>query len=138
MTSKREQIIAAIAAALDGIAPVYRSRVEAFQRSESPALVVEPGPDTSAAEPVSTCKIDWTLLVTIAVHTRGGIPDQTADPLIVDIHDALMADRSLGGLAMDCWPVSIDPQFDKADAVSCWTVCTWRVRYRTTLASIES
>lgn len=138
MSSRREQIVAAIAATLAGTVPIYRTRVEAFQRSEAPAIVVEPGPDTSGPEPVSTCRIDWTLQVLIAVHTRGGIPDQTADPIISDIHAALMADRTIGGLAMDIWPVSVDPQFDKADSTSCWTVCTWRVRYRTSLASIES
>lgn len=142
MSSRREQILAQIATTLAGTVGVstriYRSRVEAFQRNEAPALVIEPGIDTSAPEPVSTCKIDWTLQVLIAVHTRGGIPDQTADPTIVSIHSKLMADRTLGGLAMDCWPVSIDPQFDKADLTSNWTVLTYQVRYRTSISSIES
>lgn len=142
MSSRREQILAKIATTLAGTVGVstriYRSRVEAFQRNEAPALVIEPGIDTSAPEPVSTCKIDWTLQVLIAVHTRGGIPDQTADPTIVSIHSKLMADRTLGGLAMDCWPVSIEPQFDKADMTSNWTVLTYQVRYRTSISSIES
>jgi hypothetical protein len=142
MASKREQILAAIRTTLTNTTGVgtriYRSRVEAFQRNEAPALVIEPGNDTSAPEPVSTCKIDWTLQVLIAVHTRGGIPDQAADPIIVSIHSKLMADRSLGGLVMDIWPVSVDPQFDKADAASNWTVCAYQVRYRTSLDSIES
>lgn len=142
MASKREQILAAIRTTLTSTVGVgtriYRSRVEAFQRNEAPALVIEPGNDTSSPEPVSTCKIDWTLQVLIAVHTRGGIPDQAADPTIVDIHSKLMADRTLGGLVMDIWPVSVDPQFDKADAAANWTVCTYQVRYRTSLSSIES
>lgn len=142
MASKREQVLAAIRTTLTNTTGVgtriYRSRVEAFQRNEAPALVIEPGNDTSSSEPVSTCKIDWTLQVLIAVHTRGGIPDQAADPIIVSIHSKLMADRSLGGLVMDIWPVSVDPQFDKADAASNWTVCTYQVRYRTSLDSIES
>lgn len=142
MASKREHILAAIRTTLTNTTGVgtriYRSRVEAFQRNEAPALVIEPGNDTSSPEPVSTCKIDWTLQVLIAVHTRGGIPDQAADPIIVSIHSKLTADRSLGGLVMDIWPVSVDPQFDKADAASNWTVCTYQVRYRTSLTSIES
>jgi hypothetical protein len=32
----------------------------------------------------------------------------------------------------------VDPQIDKADVSSGWTVCSWRVRYRTGLLSIES
>jgi len=143
MASKREQILAAIRSTLTGTTGVgtriYRSRVEAFQRNETPAIVIEPANDTSSSEPVSTCKIDWTLQVLIAVHTRGGaIPDQTADPILVSIHSKLMTDRTLGGLAMDIWPVSIDPQLDKADAASNWTVCTYQVRYRTQITTIES
>ena len=143
MASKREQILAAIRSTLTNTTGVgtriYRSRVEAFQRNEAPALVIEPGSDSSNPEPVSTCKIDWTLQVLIAVHTRGGaIPDQQADPIIVSLHSKLMADRTLGGLAMDLWPISVDPQFDKADGVSNWTVCTYQIRYRTQIGTIES
>ena len=142
MASKREQIMAAIKTALTNTTGVgtriYRSRVEAFNRNEAPALVIEPGTDTAATEPVSTCKIDWTLTVLVAVHTRGGIPDQTADPIIASVHSKLMADRTLGGLIMDIWPISVDPQFDKADAASCWTVCSYQVRYRSQVTTIES
>jgi hypothetical protein len=142
MSSKREQILAAIKTTLDGTAQVgsriYRSRAEAFARDEAPAIVIEPGNDTSAAEPVSSCKIDWTFTVIIAVYSRDAIPDQAADPIIVDIHSQLMADRTIGGLAMDIWPMMVDPQIDKADVSSGWTVCSWRVRYRTSLLSIES
>jgi hypothetical protein len=142
MSSKREQILAAIKTTLDGTVQVgsriYRSRAEAFARDEAPAIVIEPGNDTSAAEPVSSCKIDWTFTVIIAIYTRDAIPDQAADPIIVDIHSQLMADRTIGGLAMDLWPMMVDPQIDKADVSSGWTVCSWRVRYRSSLLSIES
>jgi hypothetical protein len=142
MSSKREQILAAIKTTLDGTVQVgsriYRSRAEAFARDEAPAIVIEPGNDTSAAEPVSSCKIDWTFTVIIAIYTRDAIPDQAADPIIVDIHSQLMADRTIGGLAMDIWPMMVDPQIDKADVSSGWTVCSWRVRYRSSLLSIES
>ena len=142
MSSKREQIMAAVAAALAGTSGVgtriYRSRVEAFNRNEAPALVIEPGTDAAGPEPISTCKIDWTLPVLIAVHTRGGVPDQAADPIVTSVHSRLMADRTLGGLVMDVWPVSVDPQFDKADAASCWTVCTYQVRYRTQVGDLSS
>ena len=142
MSSKREQILAAIASTLAGTVQVgsriYRSRTEAFARDEAPAIVIEPGNDSSSPEPVSSCKIDWTLSVLIAVYVRDAIPDQAADSIIVDIHSQLMADRTLGGLAMDIWPMMIDPQLDKADVASGWTVCSWQVRYRTSLSSIES
>jgi hypothetical protein len=140
--SIREQILAAIATALTNTTQVstriYRSRVEAFSRSEAPALVIEPGTDELLQE-VSTCKYDWRLTVTVAVYTRGGtIPDQTADPIVVDVHARLMADRTLGGLAMDVIPISVDPTFEGADQVACWTVMSFAVRYRTSVTSITS
>ena len=141
MTTKREQILAAIATALEGTTDVstriYRSRVEAFARNEAPALVIEPGTDSAAEEQVSTCKIDWRLPVLVAVYTRGAIPDQLADPIIASIHSQLMADRTLGGLAMDIWPGTVDPQMEKADQPALWTVLTYNVRYRTSVTDLS-
>ena len=141
MTTKREQILAAIATTLEGTADVgtriYRSRVEAFARNEAPALVIEPGTDSAAEEQVSTCKIDWRLPVLIAVYTRGPIPDQLADPIIASIHSQLMADRTLGGLVMDIWPGTVDPQMEKADQPALWTVLTYSVRYRSSVTDLS-
>ena len=142
MASKREQILAAVAATLAGTTGVstriYRSRVEAFARNEAPALVIEAGTDTAAEELVSTCKIDWRMPVLVAVYTRGAVPDQLADPIIISLHSKLMADRTLGGLVMDIWPGTVDPQLEKADQPALWTVCTYNVRYRTSVTSLES
>lgn len=133
MASKREQILAAVTTTLAGTANVstriYRSRVDAFARSEAPAIVVQPGQDRALT--YSTCKLDWTMDVLVAVYTRGTIPDQLADPIIVSLNSKLMADRTLGGLVMDIVPTVVDPQFDKADQTALWTVCTYQVRYRT-------
>jgi hypothetical protein len=142
MATKRESILAAIVTTLAGTTGVstriYRSRVEAFARSEAPALVIEPGTDSAAEELVSTCKIDWRLPVLIAVYTRGAIPDQLADPIINSIHTKLMADRTLGGLVMDIWPGTVDPQIESADQPALWTVCTYNVRYRTSVTSLTA
>ena len=139
--TKREQIMAAVATALvntTGVSTrIYRSRVEAFSRNESPALVIEPGTDTAASEPVSTCKIDWTFQLIIAVYTRGAIPDQVADPVIKSVHSKLMTDRSIGGLAMDLWPVSVEPQLASADLPALWTVLTYQVRYRSSITDLS-
>lgn len=132
-TSRREQILAYAATALAGTVDVgsriYRSRVEAFTREEAPAIVIEPGIDRAVE--FSSCKLDWTLELLIAIYTRGQIPDQLADPIVVDVNTRLMADRSMGGLAIDILPAMVDPQRDKADLTSLWTVLTYKVRYRT-------
>ena len=140
MTSIREQILSAIATALASTSGVggrvYRSRVEAFSRDEAPALIIEPGPDR--AQTYSICKLDWTLDVLVVVHTRGQIPDQLADPILLDAHSKLMEDRTLGGLAIDIIPTLTDPQRDKADLTSLWQVNTYQVRYRTAIDDLSS
>jgi hypothetical protein len=140
MSSKREQILAAFATTLAGTTGVstriYRSRVEAFARNEAPALVIEPGQDRAAT--YSTCKLDWTLDVLVAVYARGAVPDQLADPIIVSLHSKLMADRTLGGLLIDIVPTSVDPQIDKGDQPAIWMVCTYQCRYRTSATDLTA
>jgi hypothetical protein len=140
MSSRREQILAYLASALAGTTQVgsriYRSRAEAFARDEAPALVIEPA--TDRAQTYSTCKLDWTLEVVIAVYVRGAIPDQLADPIAVDAHSKVMADRTLGGLAIDIIPTVVDYQRDKADLTSLWQVNTYQVRYRSTAGALDS
>ena len=138
--TKEEQILVAAATVLTATAGapgrVYRSRQEAFARNESPAVVIEPGPD-KATMAVSSCKINWSFTLVVAVYARGAIPDQVADPLVHSIHGLLMADRSLGGLAMDVVPMGRDPQFEKADQPAVWVVLTFLVTYRTSLEDLS-
>ncbi len=140
MSTKQEQILAAVATKLaptTGVSGrVYRSRQEAFSRNESPAVVIEPGPDNAAPEPASTCKIDWTFTLVVAVYARGTIPDQVADSVVKSVHSLLMADRSIGGLTMDLWPLGRDPQFEKGDLAAVWVVLSYRVRYRTSVTDL--
>lgn len=141
MTSKREQILAAAHAVLAGTADVgtriFRSRIEAFQRAEAPAIVVEPGVDEASAPSASNCWIDWNLTLVVAVVTRGHVPEQLADPIVRDVHAKLMADRSLGGVATDVWPIAVEPTFEKADRPALWTVLTYKVRYRTSPSDLS-
>jgi hypothetical protein len=139
---RREQILAAIALLLDGTegvgSRVYRSRQEAFAREEAPCILIEPGTDVAKEEPVSTCKIDWRLPVSIIVHTRGPIPEQLAAPIIADLHAKLMADRSLGGLCMDIYPSEVIHQREQGDATAGWTSCLYSVRYRTSITDLAA
>jgi hypothetical protein len=140
MTTRREQILAAVATTLaattGATGRVYRSRQEAFSRNESPSVVIEPGPSTATAEPVSTCKIDWTFTLVIEVYARAAVPDQAADPVVKSIHALLMADRTLGGLIMDIWPGSRDPDFAAAETAAVREVLTYEIRYRTSVTDL--
>ena len=140
MSSKREQILARFETLLvntSGVnARVYRSRQQALNRDEAPALVIEPSRDTPTV--VSTCKLDWSLDVLVVIYARGVVPDQDADPVAVSMHNELMSDRTLGGLAVDLVPSGVDFRLDDADMSSLWMINTYTVRYRTSITSLES
>lgn len=141
MATKREMIMAAVRTALTGTTGVgnriYRSRQEAFARSESPAIVVEPVNDQAIIE-TSLPTLTWQLTVRIAVIVRGLIPDQLADPIIVSAHSKLMADLTLGGYAMDIAPQGVNFDMAEADQTAGVIMCDYLIRYRTTLNSLES
>ena len=139
MTTRREQILSAITTALAGTTGVgsriYRSRVEAFSRGESPAISLEPINDTPATN-TSLPTLDWSLTVRIAVIVRGAIPDQLADPIVESLHALVMADLTLGGYAMDIIPSSVDFQLIEADQPAGVVLCDYVIRYRTSLADL--
>lgn len=140
MSSKREQILARVETLLintNGVAGrVFRSRQQAFNRDEAPAIVIEPGRDMPRV--VTMCHMDWTLDLLVAIYARGVVPDREADPIAVAVHNELMGDRSLGGLVTDVVPGAVDPQFDRADFSTVWLVCLYQVSYRTSITSIEA
>jgi len=141
MTTKRESILTAIAAALVGTTGVstriYRSRVEPITRGESPAIVIEPISD-NAQQNTSLPTLDWSLVVRIAVIVRGNIPDQLADPTVQSLHSKLMADLTLGGYAIDIEPVSVTFELVEADQPAGVVMCDYRVLYRTSVANLAS
>jgi hypothetical protein len=141
MTSKRENILAAVRTALTGTSGVgtriYRSRQEAFARDESPAIVVEAVNDQAIIE-TSLPTLTWILTVRIAIIVRGSVPDQLADPIIVSAHSKLMADLTLGGYAMDIAPQGVNFDMAEADQTAGVIMCDYLIRYRTTLSSLES
>ena len=137
MTSIREQILAALTTTLGstaGVTAVYRSRAAAIARAEAPVLIVQPGP--GRAQRHSTCKLHHTLDVEVIVHTRGATPEVLADPIIVSAHALLMADTTIGGLAVDIVPTNSDPQIEPADLTSLWWVNTYEVQFRTSEADL--
>lgn len=141
MTTRRETILAAIASTLAGTTGVstriYRSRVEPLSRGESPALVIEPISD-SAEQLTSLPTLDWSLTVRIAVIVRGAIPDQLADPIVESLHSKLMADLTLGGVAMDIRPQAVNFELVEADQPAGVISCDYLIRYRTANANLAT
>lgn len=147
MASIREQILSRIAnTVLPGTVQVgsriYRSRVEAYSRSEAPAITVSPGEDSPANAPRTTGaslgRLDQSLPVLIEIYVRGNVPDQLADPIGVDVHARMMADRTLGGLAQDVQPDGWRPQYEPADATAGWIGHKFLIRYRTRDDAIDA
>lgn len=138
--SIREQILNRIhTVALPGIAEVgqriYRSRAQAMSRNEAPAIIVSPGNDDPFNAPRTTGaslgRLDQTLAVLIEVYVRGDIPDQLADPIGVQVHQRMMSDRTMGGLAKDVQPDGWRPQYEAADLTAGWFGLQFLVKYRT-------
>lgn len=134
MATRREQILAALTSQLAGTTGVgtriYRSRVEPVARAESSALIIEPVSD-NATQNTSLPTLDHNLTVRVVVIVRATVPDQAADPIIESLHAKLMADLSLGGLAIDIQPVSTEFTLEAADTPVGVIFCTYRVLYRT-------
>ena len=134
MTTKRENILAAIRTALTNTAGVgtriYRTRVTAIARAESPSIIVQPIRDT-CVQTTSLPKLDWTMTVRVTVIERADIPDQAADDTVESLHSKIMADLTLGGYAHDVTPVRTEFEFIEADKPSGLISCEYEVRYRT-------
>jgi hypothetical protein len=141
MTTKRESILSNIVSALAGTTGVgtriYRSRVEAFARSECPALVIEPINDEASID-TSLPTLTWRLGVRVAVIVRGNIPDQIADPIVQSLHTLLTADLTLGGYAMDVQPVNVSFDLVESDQPTGVVMCDYRVLYRTTVSNLSA
>lgn len=141
MTTRRETILTAVRTALTNTTGVgtriYRSRVEPMARAESPAIVVEPVSD-QAEQNTSLPTLDWSLTVRISVIVRGAIPDQVADPIVESLHSKVMADLTLGGVAMDVRPVNVNFELVEADQPAGVISCDYLIRYRTANANLAT
>lgn len=141
MATRRETILAAVRTALTGTTGVstriYRSRVEPMARAESPAIVIEPVNDT-AQQNTSLPTLDWSLTVRVSVIVRGAIPDQLADPTVESLHSKLMADLTLGGVAMDVQPQSVSFEMVEADQPAGVISCDYLIRYRTSVTNLAT
>jgi hypothetical protein len=113
---------------------IYRSRAQAYSRSEAPAINISPGEENPVNAPKTTGaslgKLDQALPVLIEIYVRGLVPDQLADPIGVDVHARMMADRTMGGLAHDVQPDGWRPEYEQADGSAGWMQHRFLIRYR--------
>ena len=97
--------------------------------------MVEPVGDQCEQDTLGT--LMWTMQVRVAVIVRGDVPDQLADPVLVDIHAKLMADATLNGYAIDLLPTTVAFEMIEADQTAGVVSAEYAVKYRTALTSLS-
>lgn len=143
MTSKAERITAAIHTALTvpamtsvPAARVYRDLHGALQVDLLPAIAVETGDEIEPAHRARGFKVRE-LDVLVIVLARGTSPYTVADAALVEAHARVMADRTLGGLALGVQEgITRRERADAEQQIAAITK-TYRVQYHTTETSIE-
>lgn len=99
MATLRENIMAAVLAKLTALttlpaAKVFRSKTTAVTRDESPCMVLrkdhELGPEIFNVH-------QRQLNFIVEIYVRGDNGETDADPIEAEVHQQLMADRTLGG-----------------------------------------
>jgi len=142
MATKRERILAAIKINLADTVGVgtriYRSRVEALTRSETPAIILEPISDTPAETQNFNDRINWDFRIRISVVVRGATPDQVADPTIESLHTKVLTDPTVGGLALDIRPSTTNFEILEADQPAGVISCEFDIEYRTSYNSLTT
>ena len=141
MATKREQILDQIKTTLAGTTNVgtriYRSRVTAVTRSETPCLLIEPIGD-NPTQSFSLPRLDWSLQVRISVIVRGDIPDEVADPVVESMHSKLTNDLTLGGHAIDVQPGDVSFDMVDADQPAGVIGVSYLIRYRTLVDDLST
>ena len=131
--SARETILTAVMTALAGTDGVgihlYRSRTRAVAADAALALLVRPVAETP--EQIVITFMDRRLDVELSILARGDIPDSLADATVVSAHGKLMADRTLGGAALDVEEGPTEWDFAAADTDLCEVRMRFTVAYRT-------
>lgn len=135
--SIRERILQAVferlrMAAEGQSAKAHRSPVAALSREQSPALAMFPESDGIRQRPNDRVEHELVLrIVAVARATPTEVPETQADRLLVATHRALMADVTLGGLALGLRELDTEWDVEDADATACAIPARYEVRYRT-------
>ncbi|MES2207299.1 MAG: hypothetical protein V4525_10980 [Pseudomonadota bacterium] len=128
----RERIFQQIETSLNGIAGIVtleRERPEPFSREECPAINIEPVSDIP--QQVTVPRTSWNLSINIQLQLRDEEQSSAADPFIAEIHSRLMADHSLGGLAVDINAGEVHFSRFDGDATVCLIDMNFVVEYQT-------
>jgi len=137
--SRREQIIRdVVARCQSGIAPtaVVRQPVAAIARAQTPLLVVTVVSDSPVTR--SNERMERELVLRILAHARDPTDGYAvADDLLCRAHLALLADVTLGGLALSLAEMEADYLAEDADGEAIAIPAFYRITYRTLVSDIS-
>ena len=124
---------------IPGAVRVDRARQSAYQRGEAPAvLITEPPTDDPTILQVSTCRIVWILNLEVVTFVVAPVPSTAADAIMCESWSLMMADRTLGGLAMTVNPGQTKwPAADTGEGNAGWIVQPWLIQYSTGVLTLE-
>lgn len=141
MATKREQVLAALETLLNNATAVCshiaRERMRPWPESVSLALNIVPETDPRQ-ETGGVNNTDRALFVDFQITSRGDQPTTLADPTVDALHDRLMSDRDLGGLAIDIEAGDNDFEWDDAERDECVIHQRYRITYRTSDTDIST
>lgn len=143
MPSRAEQIAQAIVSALTvpplssvPAAQVYRDLDHALDATVPSALVVESGDE--AVPDLATLGIAYrTLTVRVTALAKGTNPAPLADAPMLEAYNRILADRTLGGLAVDLTEGETQRQTNVLETGVAAVAKNYQVHYRTAANSLE-
>ena len=141
MSTKREQILAALPTLLANAtavcANIGRERSRPWPQGVALSLNIVPESDPRQ----DTGGVDYTdrvLIVDFQITARGDGPSTLADPVVEALHNRLMSDRTVGGLAIDIAAGDNDFEWDDADRDYCIVHQRYQILYRTSETNLSA
>ena len=109
---------------------VYSNRLDALERGDLPAVVVEMGDEPApSADDVTIGQCLRYLDISVAILVDSATPYSAADAALIETYDLIVADQTLGGA---CEFIDEGDTTRERDSAGVGAITkTWRVAYRT-------
>lgn len=143
MATKRKQILAALKTLLQSTpevtieASVDRERARPWDVGVAVGINIVPEADP-ITETGGYSHTDRALLIDFQITARGEQPTDQADDTVEALHNCLMSNRTLGGLAIDIQAGDNEMEWDDADRDYCVIHQRYRVMYRTSETNLST
>lgn len=132
MATQTETIVGAIASILTTAGLTVRTSTDNnWSFEDMPVVVVDVGAERP--EPViggAGGLIYWNLDVTLIIAAEGASPKLAPETTRKSAHEALYADRTLGGYAVDITAGHVGRQIDQDNPAAGIALCDYQVKYR--------